>query len=104
MSSNMYGIVRTVHQPTAVDDCCSCKFFNNQEENLVVACANWLKVYRVVAGEASPSDTGSVGSKQKLECVVSYHLFGNIVSVSALCLPWKARDIILLSFKDAKIF
>lgn len=43
--------MKTVHNPTAVDDCCSCRFFSNNEENLVVAVSNWLKVYRVFTEE-----------------------------------------------------
>ena len=43
-------------------------------------------------------------NKQKLECVTSYHMFGNIISVCALKLPWNSRDVLLLSFKDAKVY
>ena len=48
-------------------------------------------------------ETGASSNKQKLECVSSYHLFGNIVSVSSLRLPWNFRDVLILSFRDAKV-
>ena len=50
-----------------------------------------------------PLETGTSSNKQKLECVSSYHLFGNIVSVSSLRLPWNFRDVLILSFRDAKV-
>jgi len=30
-------------------------------------------------------------------------MFGNIVSVSAVRLPWNERDVLLLTFRDAKV-
>lgn len=50
-----------------------------------------------------PTESATSSYKQRLECVASYHLFGNIVSVSSLRLPWNQRDILVLSFKDAKV-
>ncbi|XP_067935054.1 cleavage and polyadenylation specificity factor subunit 1-like [Watersipora subatra] len=104
MSSSIYGLVKTVHQPVAVDACCSCQFLSNKEEDLVIASGNWLKVYRVVSDDMTTTDSTILAtSRHKLEHIMSYHMFGNIISVKSLRLPWNCRDILLLSFKDAKI-
>ena len=41
--------------------------------------------------------------KQKLECLASYSLFGNVMSMRSVTLPGAQRDALLLSFADAKV-
>ena len=41
--------------------------------------------------------------KQKLECLASYSLFGNVMSMKSVTLPGAQRDALLLSFADAKV-
>lgn len=38
-----------------------------------------------------------------LECLASYTLFGNIMSLQHVCLAGSPRDALLLSFRDAKL-
>jgi len=39
----------------------------------------------------------------KLECLATYSLFGNIMSMQAVSLSGSARDSLLISFRDAKL-
>lgn len=39
----------------------------------------------------------------RLECVASYYLFGNIMSMQSVSFIGSQRDSLLLSFKDAKM-
>lgn len=39
----------------------------------------------------------------KLECLATYTLFGNIMSMQSVTLAGSQRDSLLLSFKDAKL-
>ena len=39
----------------------------------------------------------------KLECLATYHLFGNVMSLQAVSLAGSARDALLMSFRDAKL-
>ena len=41
--------------------------------------------------------------KRKLECAATFSLFGNIVSMKAVKLSGALRDVLLLSFIDAKL-
>lgn len=44
----MFSICKQVVPATGIEFVIKCKFFNNLEENLIIAGANVLKVYRVV--------------------------------------------------------
>jgi cleavage and polyadenylation specificity factor subunit 1 len=39
----------------------------------------------------------------KLECLATYSIFGNIMSMQAVSLSGSARDSLLISFRDAKL-
>lgn len=39
----------------------------------------------------------------RLECVASYTLFGNIMSLASVSFIGSQRDSLLISFKDAKL-
>jgi hypothetical protein len=41
--------------------------------------------------------------KQRLECLATFSLFGNIMSLQYVKLPGANRDAVLLSFSDAKV-
>ena len=41
--------------------------------------------------------------KQKLECLATFALFGNVMSMQSVRLAGSQRDALLLSFKDAKV-
>jgi len=44
-----------------------------------------------------------VNSKQKLECLATFSLFGNVMSMKAVRLPGALKDALLLGFSDAKV-
>ncbi|CAG2190284.1 CFT1 [Mytilus edulis] len=79
------------------------------ERNLVIAAVNQLHVYRL--NPDTEDDTGKNVSeqnqetrkKQKLECLATFSLFGNIMSLQFVKLPGANRDALLLSFSDAKL-
>lgn len=39
----------------------------------------------------------------RLECVATYHLFGNVMSLQYVSFIGSQRDSLLISFKDAKL-
>lgn len=39
----------------------------------------------------------------KLECLATYQLFGNVMSLQAVSLAGSGRDALLMSFRDAKL-
>lgn len=41
--------------------------------------------------------------KMKMECLATYTMFGNIMSMQSVSLAGSSRDALLLSFKDAKL-
>lgn len=46
--SAVYSFCKQIHPPTAVEHCLYCSFYNFSEQNLVVAGATVLKIYRLV--------------------------------------------------------
>lgn len=46
--SAVYSFCKQIHPPTAVENCLYCSFYNSSEQNLVVAGATVLKIYRLV--------------------------------------------------------
>lgn len=50
------------------------------------------------------TDKGDEPSKQKLECLASFSLFGNVMSMKSVRLPGAQKDALLLAFSDAKVF
>ena len=41
--------------------------------------------------------------KMKLECLATYSLFGNVMSMQSVSLSGSSRDSLLISFRDAKL-
>ncbi|XP_023295562.2 cleavage and polyadenylation specificity factor subunit 1 [Lucilia cuprina] len=106
----MFSICKNSHPATAVEFAITCRFFNNIEENVVVAGANILKIYRIhpnIDGtqrqqKLNPNDLRAP-SKMRLECLASYTLYGNVMSLQSVTLTGSMRDALLISFKDAKL-
>ncbi|ALC41041.1 Cpsf160 [Drosophila busckii] len=105
----MFSMCKQTHAATAVEFAISCRFFNNLEENLVVAGTNVLKVYRIAPNvdaaqraKFNPSEM-RVAPKMRLECLASYTLYGNVMSLQSVSLAGAMRDALLISFKDAKL-
>ncbi|EDV98226.1 GH22991 [Drosophila grimshawi] len=105
----MFSMCKQTHAATAIEFAISCRFFNNVEENLVVAGANVLKVYRIAPNvdavqrqKLNPSEM-RLAPKMRLECLASYTLYGNVMSLQSVSLAGAMRDALLISFKDAKL-
>lgn len=105
----MYGVYRPTHTPTGIEHCIYCNFFNNFEKSLVIAGVNQLNVFRLTPEESMtfadkpPERLGEIRKKLKLECMSTFSLFGNIMSVKSVKLVGAQRDALLLSFMDAKL-
>ncbi|KAK3924905.1 Cleavage and polyadenylation specificity factor subunit 1 [Frankliniella fusca] len=102
----MFSVCRQTHPATAVEHAITCHFFNRSERSLVVAGANILRVFRLVP-DAIPNKNEIQRNRgppvMKLECLATYHLFGNVMSLQAVSLAGSGRDALLLSFRDAKL-
>ncbi|VVD01045.1 unnamed protein product [Leptidea sinapis] len=102
----MYSICRQTHPATGVEHAVSCCFFDTEETCLVTAGANIVKVYRLVP-EGNTKEINAAGQpippKMKLECLASYTLWGNVMSIQSVKCPSAGRDILLISFKEAKL-
>ncbi|XP_029637941.1 cleavage and polyadenylation specificity factor subunit 1 [Octopus sinensis] len=105
----MYGVYRPTHAPTGIEHCIYCNFFNNIEKSLIIAGVNQLHVFRLTPEEAAlfgdklPERIGEIRKKLKLECMLSFSLFGNVMSMKSVKLVGAQRDALLLSFMDAKL-
>lgn len=102
----MFSVCRQTHPATAVEHAITCHFFNRTERSLVVAGANVLRVFRLVP--ETLLDKNEVKRARgppvmKLECLASYQLFGNVMSLQAVSLAGSGRDALLMSFRDAKL-
>ncbi|XP_039280662.1 cleavage and polyadenylation specificity factor subunit 1 isoform X2 [Nilaparvata lugens] len=104
----MYSICKQTHPATGIEHAITCYFFNRVERSLVVAGANVLRVFRLIPDvdinkKSRYKYTELNPPKMKLECLASYQLFGNVMSMQPVSLPGSQRDSLLISFKDAKL-
>ncbi|KAL3859426.1 hypothetical protein ACJMK2_009649 [Sinanodonta woodiana] len=111
----MYAVYKQTHPTTGVEHSIYCNFFNMKEKNLVIASVNQIHVYRLnpdnedakkpdeVKDQESTGPVIGSGVKQKLECLATFALFGNIMSMKSVILVGAQRDALLLSFSDAKL-
>ncbi|KAF6215178.1 hypothetical protein GE061_009929, partial [Apolygus lucorum] len=102
----MYSICKLTHPATGIEHSLTCYFFNRSEKSLVVAGANVIRVFRFMPDiDANKRHAYSDRSppKMRLECVASYNLFGNIMSMQCVSFIGSTRDSLLLSFRDAKL-
>lgn len=60
----MFTLCRQTHPATCVEFAITCRFFNDNEENIVIAGANILKVYRIYP-ENDPTSKNINSSKLK---------------------------------------
>ncbi|CAK1589446.1 unnamed protein product [Parnassius mnemosyne] len=102
----MFAICRQTHPATGIEHAISCCFFNNEETCLVTAGANIIKVFRLMP-EGHTKEVNAAGQpippKMKLECLASYTLWGNVMSIASVKCASAGRDLLLLSFKEAKL-
>ncbi|XP_049880956.1 cleavage and polyadenylation specificity factor subunit 1 [Pectinophora gossypiella] len=102
----MFSICRQTHPATGIEHAVSCCFFNNDETCLVTAGANVIKVFRLVP-EGPTKEVNAAGQpippKMKLECLATYTLWGNVMSIAAVACASSGRDLLLISFREAKL-
>ncbi|KPJ17990.1 Cleavage and polyadenylation specificity factor subunit 1 [Papilio machaon] len=102
----MFSICRQTHPATGIEHAISCCFFNNEESCLVTAGANIIKVFRLMP-EGHTKEVNAAGQpippKMKLECLATYTLWGNVMSIASVKCASAGRDLLLLSFKEAKL-
>lgn len=106
----MFSLFKQTYPATGVEHSIYCRFFGGPEKNLVVAGANVLRVFRLIPNIDDKGVKKEPGEqvdgqppKMKLECLASYNLFGNIMSIAAVSLPGSHQDTILMSFSHAKL-
>ncbi|XP_059156082.1 cleavage and polyadenylation specificity factor subunit 1-like isoform X2 [Physella acuta] len=105
----MHCMYKQIHPPTGIENCVYAHFFNWEEKNLIVAGVNHLHVYRLNSEPELVSPDGLLITqdekdlKTRLECLASYSVHGNIQSLAAVKLAGANRDVLLLSFLDAKL-
>ncbi|XP_041375883.1 cleavage and polyadenylation specificity factor subunit 1-like isoform X2 [Gigantopelta aegis] len=102
----MYSVCKQIHPPTGIEHCVYCNFYNSWEKNLIIAGVNQLHVYRLNSEPeigSAVQDDKPTERKTRLECLGSFSLFGNIMSLQTVKLAGSQRDALLLSFADAKL-
>jgi len=97
----MFSIFKQTYPATGVEHSVYCRFYGAHEKNLVVCGANVLRIFRLIPGNEDPNKKEV--PKMKLECLASYNLFGTVMSLASASLPGSSRDILLLSFNNAKL-
>uniref|UniRef100_T1J479 Cleavage and polyadenylation specificity factor subunit 1 n=1 Tax=Strigamia maritima TaxID=126957 RepID=T1J479_STRMM len=106
-SAVMYAVHKQLHPPTGVEHAIYCHFFNRREKNLVMAGSNQLRVFRLTHETDNngriKETNDSKSAKMKMECLQTYSLFGNIMSLRSVQLAGSSRDALLLSFRDARL-
>ncbi|CAH0759559.1 unnamed protein product [Diatraea saccharalis] len=102
----MFSICRQTHPATGIEHAVSCYFFNNDDVCLVTAGANIIKVFRLLP-EGHTKEVNAAGQpippKMKLECLATYTLWGNVMSMAAVRCSSAGRDLLLVSFREAKL-
>ena len=93
----MFSVYKTVHPPTGIDLSIHCNFFNSKDQNLVIASANRLHVYKF-----NPDHTKN--KKLKLECVETFNFYGTITAIKCCRYGSMTKDALILVFSDAKVF
>jgi cleavage and polyadenylation specificity factor subunit 1 len=103
----MFSVFKQSYPATSVEHSIYCRFYGGREKNLVVAGANVLRVFRLIPNtdEKILKKETSDGQppKMKLECLASYTLFGNVMSIASVSLPGSQQDTIRMSFAHAKL-
>lgn len=92
----MFSIYKTLHPPTGIDNSVFCNFVSSKEQNLIVSSANKLQIFRL-------NPESSKNKKLNLECVDTFHLYGNISCMKSCRYGSMVKDALILAFEDAKV-
>jgi len=92
----MFSIYKTIHPPTGIEHAVWARFLSPLENNLILSSANHLYVYHINI------------HTNKLECLHTFILWGNICSITPCHLSLSSslipsKDALFLSFMDAKL-
>ncbi|KAG0711406.1 Cleavage and polyadenylation specificity factor subunit 1 [Chionoecetes opilio] len=106
----MYNLCKITHPALGVELSLYCHFFSHREKSLVVAGANIIRVFRLVAEvptrSAQRDDAANnqdvVSPKVKLECMATFKLHDNVATMASVSLS-PLRDSLLLGFRDGKL-
>uniref|UniRef100_A0A0B7BJT0 RSE1/DDB1/CPSF1 first beta-propeller domain-containing protein n=1 Tax=Arion vulgaris TaxID=1028688 RepID=A0A0B7BJT0_9EUPU len=107
----MHCMFKQIHPPTGIEHCIYAHFFNWETTNLITAGTNQLHVYLLNSepelvchdGTMQPLPVDKEENKTRLECLATYSFHGSIQSLAAIKLAGANRDVLLLSFMDAKL-
>ncbi|KAF0313007.1 Cleavage and polyadenylation specificity factor subunit 1 [Amphibalanus amphitrite] len=102
--SAMYSIHKTMHPPTGIELSLYCNLMGQGDKQLVVAGSNMLKVFRLVpeTEELQSTEKGEC-PKTRLECLLSFPLFGRVAALASALLPGSRRDSLLVGFDEGKL-
>jgi cleavage and polyadenylation specificity factor subunit 1 len=92
----MFSVLQTLVPPSCVEHAVEAHFTSSSDLNIIVGLASFLQVYRIVE---DPLD----GDRAALQLVVEKRLFGHIESIATFRAPGWPRDLIVVSFRDAKV-
>ena len=92
----MFGIYKTVLQPTVIDDAVYCEFLSPYDTNLITAGGNKLQIYRVLNSSTSSKTS-------QLELVRSFYLYATINSIASCRYGSMTKDALVISFADARV-
>ncbi len=93
----MFGVYKSVHPPTGIESSIYCNFLGPNERNLITASTNRLQVFRL-------NHENNKSKKLKLECMETFHLFGNISTMASCRYGSMNKDALIIAFDDAKVF
>ena len=92
----MFGVYKTVHPPTGIENSIYCNFLGPNERNLITTSVNRLQVYRL-------NHESNKSKKLKLECMETFNLFGNVSTMASCRYGSMNKDALILAFDDAKV-
>lgn len=92
----MFGVYKSVHPPTGIESSIYCNFLGPNERNLLTASKNRLQVFRL-------NHENEKSKKLKLECMETFHFFGNISTMASCRYGPMNKDALIIAFDDAKV-
>ena len=90
-----FGVLQTVVAATCIDHAVEAHFTSSSDVNLIVGRASLLQVFRL-------NERSDDGNNAALCLVLEKRLFGHIESIATFRAPGWPRDLIAVSFRDAK--
>ena len=95
-TTSAFGVLQTLIAPTCIEHAIEAHFTSASDCNVIVARASLLQVYRL--RERGDGDN----ARAALCLVLEKRLFGHIESLATFRAPGWPRDLVAVSFRDAK--